>query len=96
MCGRLRAAPEAQRTEHDATVAGWQRAGLLLSAPIVKTYFEMSEEDHQLRLLKEQIENGQTLLDLTELRLAQAQTFIVDILQQPEQLTATKTRLPDF
>lgn len=56
----------------------------------------MSEEDHQLRLLKEQIENGQTLLDLTELRLAQAQTFIVDILQQPEQLTATKTRLPDF
>ena len=96
MCGRLRAAREAQRTEHDATVADWQRAGLLLSAPIAKNYFEISKEDHQLRLLKKQIENGQTLFDSTELRIRQAQTFSIDILQQSEQLTATKTRVPNF
>lgn len=92
--GRLRAARDARRLEREATVADWQGARLLLSVAVAETYFELLEQQRQLRLLEEQIEAGQTLLDLTELRFGQAQSSVVDVLQQREQLAATKTLVP--
>ncbi len=92
--GRLRSARAARRLEREAAIADWRGARLLLSVSIAETYFEMLEQERQLRLLDEQIAAGQTLLDLTELRFGQAQSSVVDVLQQREQLAATKTRVP--
>ena len=92
--GRLRSAREADRLERDASISDWLGARLLLSASVAETYFEILEQSRQLLLLEKQIENNQTLLDLTELRFGQAQSSIVDVLQQREQLAATKTRVP--
>lgn len=92
--GRLRSAREARQLERDATISDWLGARLLLSASVAETYFEILEQKHQLLLLQDQIKNSQTLLDLTELRFGQAQSSVVDVLQQREQLAATKTRIP--
>jgi NodT family efflux transporter outer membrane factor (OMF) lipoprotein len=92
--GRLRSAREARRLEREATYSEWLGARLLLSASVAETYFEILEQKRQLLLLEDQIENNQTLLDLTELRFGQAQSSVVDVLQQREQLAATKTRVP--
>ena len=92
--GRLRSARKARELERDASVADFFGARVLLSASVAETYFEILEQESQLRLLEEQIETGQTLLDLTELRFGQAQSSVVDVLQQRVQLAATETLKP--
>ena len=92
--GRLRSAREARRLERDATTSDWLGARLLLSVAVAETYFEILEQKRQLLLLEDQIENSQTLLELTELRFGQAQSSVVDVLQQREQLAAIRTRVP--
>jgi len=92
--GRLRSAREARQLERDATISDWLGARLLLSVAVAEAYFEILEQKRQLLLLDDQIENSQTLLDLTELRFGQAQSSVVDVLQQREQLAAIKTRVP--
>ena len=92
--GKLRAARNARASELDAAVSDLLGARLLLSASVAETYFQILEQKQQLRLLEEQIETGQTLLDLIELRFGQAQSSVVDVLQQREQLAATRTLQP--
>lgn len=92
--GRLRSSREARRLERDAAVSDWSGARLLLSVSVAETYFDILEQKQQLLLIEDQIENSQTLLDLIELRFGQAQSSVVDVLQQREQLAATKTRVP--
>ena len=92
--GRLRSSREARRLERDATISDWLGARLLLSVAVAETYFEILEQKRQLLLLDDQIKNSQTLLELTELRFGQAQSSVVDVLQQREQLAAIRTRVP--
>ncbi|MGI9239267.1 MAG: efflux transporter outer membrane subunit [Verrucomicrobiales bacterium] len=92
--GRLRSAVDDRRFEQQATIADWQGARLILSAAISELYFEILEQEQQLRLIRSQIDTGETLLDLTELRFGQAQSSIVDVLQQREQLAATRALTP--
>jgi len=92
--GRLRSAVDDKQFEQGATIADWQGARLILSAAVSEIYFEILEQKQQLRLIADQIETGETLLDLTELRFGQAQSSIVDVLQQREQLAATRALTP--
>ena len=92
--GRLDAARRAQAREAAATVEDWRAGRLFLSAAVAATYFEVVEERLQLRLLAEQLAVNETLLDLTRLRFGQGQSSIVDVLQQQEQLAATRSRVP--
>ncbi|CAN5230301.1 efflux transporter outer membrane subunit [soil metagenome] len=92
--GRLRAARRAAARELEATRADLEGARLLLSASVAESYFGRIEQRQQLALLAEQIEVGETLLRLTRLRFGQGQAAIVDVLQQEEQLRATRALVP--
>lgn len=92
--GRLRSAARDKRFEQGATVADWHGARLLLSAAVSEIYFEILEQQQQLRLIEDQITTGETLLGLTKIRFGQAQSSIVDVLQQGEQLAATRALTP--
>lgn len=92
--GRLRAARRASAQELEATRADLAGARLLLSAAVAETYFARIEQSEQLGLLKDQIAVGETLLQLTRLRFGQGQASIVDVLQQEEQLKATRALVP--
>jgi NodT family efflux transporter outer membrane factor (OMF) lipoprotein len=94
--GRLRAAREGRRHERIAVAHDWLGGRLLLSALVAETYFEMLEQQEQIRLAHEQIAVNETLLDLTKLRFGQGQSSIVDVLQQQEQLASTRSRLPEI
>ena len=93
--GRLRFAREARRLEHTAAEDDWQAGRLLLSGAIAEVYFQIQEQRQELRLIREQININQTLLELTRLRFGQGLTSIVDVLQQQEQLDSTQTLVPD-
>ena len=93
--GRLRSAQRAQAMESDAAIHDFQGGRLLLSAIVAETYFEILEQRQQRTLITGQINANQTLLDLTRLRFGQAQSSIVDVLQQQEQLDSTLALVPD-
>lgn len=94
--GRLRARAKSFRKLRDASVEEWMGARLLLSSAVGEAYFDVLAANQQLRLIDEQIELNETLLDLTKNRFGQGQNSIVDVLQQQQQLEATKTFRPDF
>ena len=71
--GRLSSAREAARQETVAAREDLQATALLLSAAVADAYFGIVEQRLQLALLDEQIEVGQTLLGLIELRFGQGQ-----------------------
>jgi len=92
--GRLRSAKGAQAQERQVTYYDWLGGRLLLTAVTAETYFEILEQREQLRLLKNQIQVNETLLELNQLRFGQGLSSIVDVLQQKEQLEATQTLVP--
>ncbi len=95
LLGRLSSARKASGFERAATVQDWLDARLLFSSTLVEIYFEMKEQRRQLEVLEAQIEINESLLKLTTLRYGQGQSSIVDVLQQREQLDATKARVPE-
>ncbi|HLU48771.1 MAG TPA: TolC family protein, partial [Planctomycetota bacterium] len=93
--GRIRSARRAAILDTEAAAEDWLDARVLLSASVAETYFEIREERLQRALLEEQIAANETLLDLTRLRFGQGQASVVDVLQQREQLAATRALVPD-
>jgi NodT family efflux transporter outer membrane factor (OMF) lipoprotein len=94
--GRLRSARSARIHEGRAAVNDLDAARLFLSASVAETYFEIIEQRRQASLLRQQMDANETLLDLTRLRFGQGLSSIVDVLQQQEQLAATRTLLPSI
>lgn len=94
--GKLRSAKRAQEIQTEVAAHELRGGRLLLSAALAETYFQILEQRQQLALLREQIDVNVTLLDLTRLRFGQGQSSIVDVLQQREQLAATRTLIPDI
>lgn len=92
--GRLRSIRHAEAEEVEVAEYDLQAARLLLSASVAETYFQILEQEQQLELVQRQIEVNETLLDLTRLRFGQALASIVDVLQQQEQLDATRALVP--
>lgn len=92
--GRLSSAREAARQETVAAREDLQATALLLSAAVAEAYFGIIEQRLQLALLDEQIEVGQTLLGLIELRFGQGQASVVDVYQQRQQLASTRSQFP--
>ena len=93
--GKLSAATQAAELDVDAARYDWLGAQLLLSSSVSETYLEIIEQRQLLDLLNDQVEVNETLAKLTELRYGQGQASIVDILQQREQLEATRSLFPD-
>lgn len=94
--GRIRSAARAREQEAAAARHDWLGARLLLSAAVAETYFQILEQREQLALLEEQIEANETLLSLANLRFGQGLSSVVDVLQQREQLAATRALAPEL
>jgi NodT family efflux transporter outer membrane factor (OMF) lipoprotein len=65
-----------------------------LSAEIAEAWFDVLSQRAQKKLLESQIELNETFLQLMELRFQQGLSSSIDILQQRQQLVATKARIP--
>ena len=83
------AAFDAMAAQHDLAAAR-----VSVSAEVADAYFIGLEQRLQLRLLGEQAELAQALLELTELRFATGTASAVDVLQQRAQLADVSAREP--
>ena len=93
---RLTSARKAAEAETAALREDLQATALLLSAEVAETYFRAVEQQLQLALAAEQVEVGQTLLGLIELRFGQGQASVVDVYQQRQQLASTRAQFPQI
>jgi len=93
---RLTSARKAAAVETAASREDLQATALLLAAEVAETYFGALEQQLQLALLARQIEVGQTLLGLIELRFGQGQASVVDVYQQRQQLASTRAQVPQI
>lgn len=94
--GRIRYGRNARLREAEAFRHDWESARLDLTAILAESWFVLLEQQGQLRLAREQIELGETLLELTQLRFGQGQSSVVAVYQQREQLQSILSRVPDI
>jgi len=92
--GRLSSARRSAGYEILASREELEAAALILTAQVADTYFQIIEQNLQLRLLESQVTSGETLLDLTELRFAYGEASVVDVYQQRQQLASTRAQFP--
>ena len=78
-----RAAGAAAQAQHQAT------AGLLASA-----WYNVVAAREQSRVVQEQVQTAQALLDIVQLRYERGEGSALDVLQQRQQLAGTKALLP--
>ncbi len=88
--GRIGATVEAERFRARATRAEYQTAALSLSAEVVRTWYQLAEARSQLRLVNEQIETNETVLELLQNRFETGQIRSVDLLRQRQLVRSTR------
>lgn len=77
----------ASKAERDATA-------LTLSGQVVDTWLALIEQQALERILLQQIETSETLLELVELRFQVGNSTALDVLEQRRQLAGRKSELP--
>ena len=87
--GRIMAGVDAQQFRMEAAYADYQTSALILSAEIVRTYFQMQEANNQLLLANEQVGINEKMLQLIKVRFGSGLVRSVDILRQKQLLEAT-------
>ncbi len=88
--GRLRAAKNAAAADAAATREDLDAAAMSLSAEVATVWYRLVKQRGQLDLLKRQEKVNKEYLELTELRFKLGQGTAVDVLQQRQQLEATR------
>jgi NodT family efflux transporter outer membrane factor (OMF) lipoprotein len=88
--GRIRAQVESEKYRAKAALADYQTAAISLSAEITSTWFQLTEAQNQLELLKKQVETNQKVLELLETRFGSGQIRSADILRQRQLLESTR------
>lgn len=91
---RIAARRRAATLEYQASRQDLEASALLLTGSVVNAWFILQEQKALLALLQEQIEISQELLDLTEVRFGVGAGSAVDVLQQRQQLEATRAEIP--
>ena len=92
--GRLRALRNAARFNLYTSLATYDQTRNTALRDLSLTVIDAAEAALLYRLIEEQIETSRTLLQLTELRFAQGQASIVDLLQQRDQIASLEQQLP--
>ena len=92
--GRLSSAGNAAGYETMASREELEAAAMLLTARVAETYFQIIEQKLQLTLLERQIDAGETILELIELRFSYGEASVVDVYQQRQQLASTRVQVP--
>ncbi|MBD0427064.1 TolC family protein [Aquisalinus flavus] len=92
--GRLRTLRDAARYNLYTSAATYDQTRNTELRDLSLNVIDASESALLYRLIEEQIETSRTLLQLTELRFAQGQASIVDVLQQRDQIASLEQQLP--
>ena len=84
----------AGRYEAEATAGDRDARAISLSVTVGGAYFDAVAAGAQVALIESQIAAQESLLELTELRYRETDTSGLDVLQQRQQLEATRALLP--
>lgn len=88
--GRIGSQAEAERLRAAASRADYEAAALSLAGVVASVHFQYNEALLQLRLLAEQVETNETVVDLLRKRFARGQIRSADILRQEQLTEATR------
>lgn len=77
-----------------ATLEEGHQAALLLSGRAAKLWFTIVEQNALLEVLDQQVKINETLLELVELRFQIGEANALDLIQQKQQLAATRSAIP--
>lgn len=88
--GRIRRAADAEALRAEAQRADYQTAALTLAGQITRTWYRLSEARLQLRVLSDQIDTNETVLELLRTRFGAGLIRSADILRQQQLLAATR------
>ena len=91
---RIASRRQAATLEYAASRQDVEATALFLTGSVVDVWFILQEQKALLALLQEQIQVSQSLLELTEVRFGVGAGSAVDVLQQRQQLEATKAEIP--
>lgn len=91
---RVRSRRDAALLDMAATREDLDAAAITLAATVGETWFSLTEQRAQLKLLNEQIKTSETFLELVELRFSEGQASALDVYQQRTQVAVTRGQLP--
>ncbi len=94
--GRIDSALKSARLEEAATASDVQATALALSGRATDAWILAVQNRSLARLVEEQIEVGEQLLQVTENRFGTGAGTVLDVLQQKRLLAATRAELPRF
>lgn len=92
--GRIAANRDGAVLRAAATREDAEATALLLTGSAADLYFTILEQSALIGLVEEQIATNQQFVDLTELRFSLGEGSAVDVLQQRQQVAATRSQLP--
>ncbi len=92
--GRIRSLESAADLETRATREDLEAAAMTIAAQVAETWAGAAEQSLQRAILEQQLQLNETYLELVRLRFGQGQATALDVLQQRQQVTATRAQLP--
>lgn len=92
--GKLNSQRQAEAANSEAAWFDLEAAGVTVSAQVVSTWVDILAVRQNIFILKKQIKNNETLLDLQKLRFSNGRAKALDVSQQREALAAAKAELP--
>ena len=92
--GRIRSEREAARLEAKASREDISAAAITLSAEVADRWVRIVAQRQQLALLRNQLKNNQTILELIELRFRKAMVSALDVYQQKQVVENVQADIP--
>lgn len=78
----------------DANRFDVEATALTICGQVAETWIRILEQRSQIDLLERQLQTNKTFSDLIEMRFNQGQNTALDVLQQRQQVSASKTQIP--
>ncbi|MGR8935847.1 MAG: efflux transporter outer membrane subunit [Gammaproteobacteria bacterium] len=92
--GRVRRNVEASGDEVEVQQATLRDVGISLIAEVARNYFELRGLQHQLAVAKDNVENQQQVLEITQVRLDNGRGTELDTSRAKAQLDTTRATIP--
>jgi multidrug efflux system outer membrane protein len=90
--GKIRSRAKAQTYRRQASFFDFQSTALMLSAEVVRTWFELLEARQQVAIARDQIDTNTTVFNLIQSRFNNGQGNLADVMRQEQLLEATRER----
>ncbi len=92
--GRVRSESQAARLVEHATREDLNAAAMTVAAEVAQRWAQIISQRLQKRLLEQQLETNETLLELIELRFRRAITSALDVYQQKQLVEGVRAQIP--